>query len=71
MHVAKDINHEDCYKKFYFVKPLRGRKGGRPQEEFVIKAMEEIFRYLNENVKDQFSMDELMDKITGEKPQVR
>lgn len=33
LHAAKAINHEDFYEKFYFVKPLSGRKRGRPQEE--------------------------------------
>ncbi|KAJ8878755.1 hypothetical protein PR048_019341 [Dryococelus australis] len=71
LHAADDIYNEDCYKKFLLVKAPTGQKRGRPQEEYVGEAVEEIFHYLDEQDKDQYSMDELMDHISGAKTDMK
>lgn len=71
LQAADAIYHEDCYRKLFLVKAQTGQKRGRPQEDFVASAMEEIFHYLDEQDKDQYSMDELMDQISGEKPEMK
>ncbi|KAJ8886949.1 hypothetical protein PR048_013163 [Dryococelus australis] len=45
-----------------------GQKRGRPQKDYVGEAAEEISRYLDELDKDQYSIVELMDQISGAKP---
>ncbi|CAH2083873.1 unnamed protein product [Euphydryas editha] len=49
--------HRNCY--IYFLKPPTGGKNGRPRDEAVILAMEEIFAYIENSDDCQFTLGEL------------
>lgn len=56
--VAADAKyHSCCYKSFQ--KSSTGRKVGRPQDEAVNSAMEEIFQFIERSEDCQFTLDEL------------
>lgn len=52
----------------FIVTAPTGKKRGRPEDDDVSEAMEEINRYLDEEDDCQYSLDELMDQMSGEKP---
>lgn len=68
LHAADAMYHDDCYKKFFLATSPTGKKRGRPAELVIEKAMEEIYQYLEEKDDCQYSLDELMEQISGEKP---
>lgn len=71
LHAVDAIYHNDCYKKFFLtVKPSK-RKVGRPPDEGISEAMEEIYEYIDGNDKCQFSIDELLEQVTVEPPHVK
>lgn len=49
--------HDGCYKSF--LRPNTGGKVGRPQDQAVNSAMEEIFKFLETSDDCQFTLDEL------------
>ena len=71
LHAADAIYHEDCYKRFLLTSAPSKRKAGRPQDEGILEAMEEIYDYIEGNDNCQFSMDELLEQVTGELPHVK
>lgn len=66
---ANGVYHLDCYQKFASQKsPEEGRKRGRPEADYIVKAMEEIY-YLIENCEEcQFSFEELRSAVSGDVP---
>ncbi|KAJ8866255.1 hypothetical protein PR048_032098 [Dryococelus australis] len=62
------VVHVECRKQ---LKHRLVKERDRPQEEYVGEAVEEIFRYLDEQDKDQYSFEELMDQISGAKPDMK
>lgn len=72
LHAADAIYHEDCYKRFLLTSVPSKRKSGRPQDEGISNAMEEIFDYIEGTDNCQYSIDELLEQvITGEPPHVK
>lgn len=64
------VYHNDCYLKF--VKKLyKQPTSSTPSESHVSKAMEEICAFLEDSIDTQFSQDEIMNAVTGTKPQWR
>lgn len=65
------VYHKDCYHKF--MKPISSLppKSELPKYSHVTQAMEEIFAYMEENTDCQFSRDEILGVVTGDKPQWR
>lgn len=51
--------HNNCYN--IFLRPTTGYKVGRPEDDSVNLAMEEIFQYIENNDDCQFSLEELKD----------
>lgn len=68
---AAAIYHDLCCVKFFSKKSGTGEKRGRPSEDYVIAAMEDIYTFLDQAIDCQYSMDEVMRAITGEKPTVK
>lgn len=70
--VALDARyHRFCQTKLYQAPPT-GKPRGNRQHPTVDEAMEKIYSFLEENAEEcQFSLDELMDQIEGERPQLR
>ncbi|CAK1580968.1 unnamed protein product [Parnassius mnemosyne] len=71
LHAVDAIYHVDCYKKFTLATLPSKRKAGRPIDEGISEAMNEIYDYIEKNDNCQFSMDDLLGQITGEPPTVK
>lgn len=54
---AKAKYHNDCFVSF--LKPITGGQVGRPQDETLNLAMEEIFTYIESSDDCQFTLEEL------------
>lgn len=66
--VAADaLYHNTCCKNFFSTRGPTGKKRGRPIDDNVLIGMDEIYRYIDENEDCQFSFEELINQITGEK----
>lgn len=61
------VYHNDCRLKF--IKPLYAyEKSGSCSSEYVSKAMDDIYAFIDNSTDCQFSQTEILDAITGEKP---
>lgn len=63
---ADGIYHHDYYVRF-FTHHTASKKRGRPQEDYVAEAMDEISDYIDKNVDSQLSGSELLDSIRGQR----
>lgn len=68
---AGGIYHVDCYKRFLLSHTPTKTGCGRPKEDYVSIAMEQIQCYLEEHKDCQMSLDELMDQVSGIKPSIK
>ncbi len=71
LHAVDAIYHLDCYKKFTLATLPSKKRAGRPVDEGVSEAMNEIYEYIEKNDNCQFSMDDLLEQITGEPPTMK
>src|ERR1700761_806499 len=72
LHAADAIYHEDCHKRFMLTSVPSKRKAGRPQDEEISEAMEEIYDYIERTDNCQYAMNELLEQvIAGEPPHVK
>jgi hypothetical protein len=61
------VYHNDCRLKF--IKSLYAHeKSGSSSSEYVAKAMNDIYAFIDNSTDCQFSQTEILDAITGEKP---
>lgn len=62
---ADAIHHKECFPQFFKTPSSAGLSRGRPKDQNIERAMQEIYDFL-ENCDDcQFTITELMEQITG------
>lgn len=68
---AEAMYHQSCSAKFFTIPAKRAEKRGRPAIDYVTAAMEDIYSFLDQEVDCQFSIEQVMSEIKGEKPVVK
>ena len=64
--VAADaVYHHKCHRKFYLKTSKIHEKPGRPPSLAIDAAMNEIYKFLENNDECQFSLSQLLNEITG------
>lgn len=66
---AEAVYHDHCSVTFH-LKP-KSEKIGRPLDDYITVAMEDIYTFLDQGSDCQYLMDEVMNTIVGEKPTVK
>lgn len=66
---ANGVYHLDCYQQFVSHKPPEeDRKRGRPEADYIRKAMEEIYSLIENCEECQFSFEQLRSAVSGDVP---